>query len=105
VHSFNEEEKHDIVKKFIKHASVQNYLPPYARRGKEGESKCAVLEAMRGVYVQITANRNTQNLTFKSSVVVCYCVYKCWHKPNAHCQDHKGFSILCPKSYGEMNAC
>jgi hypothetical protein len=66
VHSHSEEEKPDIVKKFIKYAGVLNYLPPYARRGKEGESNSVVLEAMRGAYAQITAIRHAQNLTFKN---------------------------------------
>jgi hypothetical protein len=46
---------------------------------------------MKGAYSQITTTKHTQNLTFKNvllSVVV---------SANAHCQDHKGFSIFCPK--------
>ncbi len=66
MHSLNEEEKLDIVRKFIKYASVLNYLPPYARRGKEGESNSVVLEAMKGAYAQITATRHALNLTFKN---------------------------------------
>ncbi len=72
MHSFSEKEKQDIVRKFIKHANVQNYLPPYARRGKEGESNCVVLEAMRGVYVQIIANGDIQ--TWPSKVVLLFAI-------------------------------
>jgi hypothetical protein len=35
LHSLSEDEKQDIVKKFIEHASVQNYLSPYARVGRK----------------------------------------------------------------------
>ncbi len=44
MHSLNEEEKQDIVKKFIEHVGVQNYLTPYVKCGKEGESNSVVLE-------------------------------------------------------------
>ncbi len=66
MHSLSEKEKQDIVKKFIEHVGVQNYLPPYARCGKEIESNLAVLEAMKSAYVQITTTRHIQNLTFKN---------------------------------------
>jgi hypothetical protein len=66
MHSFSEKEKQDIVRKFIKHAGVQNYLPPYVRCGKEGESNLVVLEAMKSVYAQITTTRHIQDLTFKN---------------------------------------
>jgi hypothetical protein len=66
VHSHNEEEKPNNVRKFIKYVGVLNYLPLYARRGKEGESNSVVLEAMRGVYAQITATKHVQNFTFKN---------------------------------------
>ncbi len=62
MHSLSEKEKQNIVKKFIGHASVQNYLPPYVRCGKEGESNLVVLEAMKGL---------------QKCVVGYCCVYKC----------------------------
>jgi hypothetical protein len=47
MHSLSDKEKQNIVRKFIEHAGVQNYLPPYARCGKEGESNLVVLEAIK----------------------------------------------------------
>jgi hypothetical protein len=33
---------------------VVNYVPHYARLGKEVESNCAIMDAMKVVYVYIT---------------------------------------------------
>jgi hypothetical protein len=66
MHSLSEKEKQDIVKKFIKHATIQNYLPPYVRCGKEGESNLVVLKAMKSVYAHITTTRHIQDLTLKN---------------------------------------
>ncbi len=66
LHFFNGEEKHEIIKKFIKHQDVVNYLLHCARFGREVEDNNAILDAMKVVYVQITTIQHSQNLTFKN---------------------------------------
>ncbi len=56
-------------RKLLKNSSntrVVNYVPQYARFGREVESNCVVLDAMKSAYVQITTTRHSQNLTFKN---------------------------------------
>jgi hypothetical protein len=56
-------------RKLLKNSSntrVVNYVPQYARFGREAESNCVVLDAMKSAYVQITTTRHSQNLTFKN---------------------------------------
>jgi hypothetical protein len=50
LHSFNGKEKLEIAKKFIEHGGVVNYIPHYARFGKEVESNHAIMDAMKAIY-------------------------------------------------------
>ncbi len=54
LHSFNGEEKWEIVKKFIEHQGMITYMPHYAKLGKETKSNCVVMDVMKAVYAQIT---------------------------------------------------
>jgi len=55
LHSFNGEEKQEIVKKFIEHQGVVNYIPHYAILGKETNNNRVVMDAMKATYAQITS--------------------------------------------------
>jgi len=45
---------------------VVNYVPHYARLGKEVESNHVVMDAMKVVYAYITTTQHSKNLTFKN---------------------------------------
>jgi hypothetical protein len=52
---------------------VVNYIPHYARLGKEAKSNRAVMDAMKVAYAYITTTQHFKNLTFKNvllSIVV-----------------------------------
>jgi hypothetical protein len=44
------ERKSKIIKKIIEHRSVVNYIPHYARLGKEAENNHAIMDAMKVAY-------------------------------------------------------
>jgi len=70
LHSFNGEEKQEIVKRFIEHQGMVNYVPHYARVGKETKSNRVVMDALKLAYAYITTTQHFENLTFKNVLFV-----------------------------------
>jgi hypothetical protein len=64
--SLNEKEKNDIVRRFIEHCGVQQYLLDYVKYGKDVESNHKLLDAIKTIDRQLATIRHNQHLTYKN---------------------------------------
>jgi len=65
-HNLTKVEKKDVIRRLLKHHSVENLLPNYVTSGKLFEGDKGMLENMNAAYGNLAGTRQNPNLTFKN---------------------------------------
>jgi hypothetical protein len=68
--NFNDENKQEVLRKFLDKDNVKGFLLRFARNAKDIEQKLCLLENLKSTYAQLALNISKENFPIKNALLI-----------------------------------